>query len=153
LEAVDASLTTDPRSDFPATAYNTYRDQSLSASYWQEDAREDADDAAAVIRNELRVTLKSEAKDAAIDTVVEYADRGLKTATGFSGIGTALTVIDIAYKSDKFASSLGPGIQKQAIAIHVDPGTESYDDLRVKLAELEQNSVAYKQAKQRGNTA
>ncbi|WP_158598844.1 MULTISPECIES: PKD domain-containing protein [unclassified Halorubrum] len=152
-EAVDASLITDPRVDFPATAYNTYHTQALNASYWKVDAREDADDAAAVIREELRVNLKSEVEDAAIDQAISYADGALKSATGFSGIGTALTAIDIALKSDQFAGSLGPGIQKQAIAIHVDPGTDSYDNLRENLAKLERNSIAYKQAKQRGNAA
>lgn len=153
LRAVDASLTTDPRTDFPANAYGTYRDRSFNVSYWKADARDDADDAAAVIREELRVDLKQATKDAAIDQAVSYADDALQSAVGFSGIGTALTAIDIALKSDEFAGSLGPGIQKQAVAIHVDPGTESYDKLRANLAELEENSAAYKQANRTGNEA
>ncbi|MFC7186028.1 PKD domain-containing protein [Halorubrum yunnanense] len=153
LQAVDASLTTDPQTDFPTNAYGTYRDRAFNASYWKTDARADADDAAAVIRKELRIDLKQATKDAAIDTAVSYADDALQSAVGFSGIGTALTAIDVALKSDKFAGSLGPGIQKQAVAIHVDPGTESYDKLRANLAELEENSAAYKEANRTENEA
>ncbi|MDZ5812016.1 PKD domain-containing protein, partial [Halorubrum sp. AD140] len=144
LEAVDSSLTTDPETDFPADTYGTYRDRAFNASYWQADATSDADDAAAVIREELRFDLENATKDAAIDQAVSYADDTLQTTVGFSGIGTAVTALDVALKSDEFAGSYGTGIQKQAIAIHVDPGTDSYDELRANLDALERNTAELK---------
>ncbi|MUV59624.1 PKD domain-containing protein [Halobacterium sp. CBA1126] len=143
---VDASLITDPNSTYPVFAYETYRTQSLNASFWEQDATADADDAASVIREKLRINLKQAAKDTAISKFVSYVDGVLKTTLGLSGIGTLLTAIDVTLSSAEFASSLGPAIQKQAVAVHVDPGTPSYHDLRGNLEALEENSAAYENA-------
>gem|GEM_PF-2082662 len=146
LSAVDASLTTDLNTTYPVTAYETYRTQALNASFWEQNATGDADDAAAVIREKLRIDLAQAAKDTAISKFVSYVDGVLKTTIGLSGIGTLLTLVDVARSSGEFATSLGPAIQKQAVAIHVDPGEDSYHELRANLEALEDNSAAYKDA-------
>jgi len=146
LAAVDASLVTDPNTTYPVTAYETYRTQSLNASFWEQNATRDADDAAAVIREKLRLDIEQAAKDAAIPKFVSYVDGVLKTTIGLSGIGTLLTLIDVTLSSAEFATSLGPAIQKQAVAVHVDPGEQSYHDLRQNLEALEVNSAEYKNA-------
>ncbi|WP_353633239.1 PKD domain-containing protein (plasmid) [Halobacterium sp. NMX12-1] len=146
LAAVDASLVTDPNTTYPVTAYETYRTQSLNASFWEQNATRDADDAAAVIREKLRLDVKQAAEDAAISKLVSYVDGALKTTIGLSGIGTLLTLVDLTLSSAEFATSLGPAIQKQAVAVHVDPGEQSYHDLRANLEALETNSAKYKNA-------
>ncbi len=152
-QPVDAALITDPSASFPTTAYDTYHDEAFNASYWNAEATSDADDAAAVIRERLRIDLKQAAKDSVISKIVSYADGVLKTAIGFSGIGTLLTVLDITLSSSEFVGSLGPAIQKQAVAIHVDPGEQSHDELRANLRALEENSAALKNATAEGDTA
>ncbi|NHX36747.1 MULTISPECIES: PKD domain-containing protein [Halolamina] len=150
---IDASLLADPDSSFPVTAYGTYRNQSFNASYWDERATRNADDAAAVIREKIGVSVREAAKDTLISKAVSIVDGVLKTSLRVSGIGSLLTALDITLSSSEFVGSFGPAIQQKTVAIHVDPGTASHDALRTKLAALEENSRELKTAVRNDNVA
>jgi hypothetical protein len=138
-------------SSYPTDSYRIYRTEALNASWWDERATRNADDAAAVIREKLRIDLRQTAKDAVLSKLVAYADAALQSVLHISGISTVLTALSVALDSGEFLGSYGPAIQQKAVAIHVDPGTGSYDQLRRNLRQLEENTRAFKAAARRGD--
>ena len=138
----DASLLLSTEDSYPAGAYETYREESFNVTSWNNDATKDADDAAALIRKRLRI--ESVAEDTIVNKLTDYALKYLPTPIGVANyiVTAAASIID----ANEFLTNYGSGIQKQAVAIHVDPGTESYDTLRSNLEALEQNTYALKQA-------
>jgi PKD repeat protein len=138
-------------STYPSETYRTYRTKSLNSTWWNDRATRNADDAAAVIREELRLDLEQAAKDTAVSKLVAFADNSLQSLLHISGISKLLAARDILTKSSDFLVSFGPAIQQKAVAIHVDPATESPDKIQANLRQLEENTAAFKQADQNGN--
>ncbi|AXG05986.1 PKD domain-containing protein [Haloplanus rubicundus] len=148
---VNATPIANPESAYPTVVYRTYRTRALSATWWNERATRNADEAAAVIRDQLRI--ETQVKSSLTGTLAEYADTLLRSALHLSGVSTLLTTLTTLLNASDFLGSLGPAIQQKAVAIHVDPGTESYHQLRSHLDELEQNTEAYKAAVAREDAA
>jgi hypothetical protein len=141
---INATPVANPESAYPTVVYRTYRTRALSATWWNERATRNADEAAAVIRDQLRI--ETQVESTLTGKLAEYADTLLRSALHLSGVSTLLTTLTTLLNASDFLGSLGPAIQQKAVAIHVDPGTESYHQLRSHLQELERNTEAYKAA-------
>jgi hypothetical protein len=148
---VNATPIANPKSAYPTVVYRTYRTRALSATWWNERATRNADEAASVIRDQLRI--ETQVESTLTGKIAQYADTLLKSALHLSGVSTLLTTLTTLLNAGDFLGSLGPAIQQKAVAIHVDPGTESYHQLRSHLDELEQNTEAYKAAVAREDAA
>jgi PGF-pre-PGF domain-containing protein len=137
----NASLLLSTEDSYPAGVYETYREESFNATNWNKDAAQDADVAAALIRERLRAEVETED---VVNKLIDYALKYLPTP--YAVVDKIVSSLAAIIDANEFLTNYGSGIQKQAVAIHVDPGTESYDELRSNLEQLEQNTYDLKEA-------
>lgn len=141
----NAGLLFDADNEYPAGIYQTYREDSFNQNAWNEDATTDADDAAALIRERLR--LDEQIKGEIEDWILSYAP------TPIAAVQKVVAAVNALIDANEFFSEYGSGIQKQAVAIHVDPGAQSHDDLQANLAALETNTDELKTAIENNDSA
>lgn len=152
-QPLDAALL-DADGNYSADIYETYLQEGINRTFWEVEAEETADQAAAVLRKKLRRYVPKKVGGMAREAALSRMKRAYPVlASGTRGALNAYSYGKAALTIMEFGIPLASGIQRKVVAIHMAGpySTESYREIRNELSALEKNSRALDAAREAGN--